>query len=205
MKFQKIAVKGAFLFAAIAVFYSLIFASQLYCFVPDVTCPEGDIGYELYFAVQPFNKLLFTLTVSYLLVSILLLAFFCQSRRVYYVSNYVVTAVAAVLGVALSVYALINVISYMTTFMSMDFVAINEFLTKQNLRTITSIPWSFLIGIIVFIGIIAFDVLMVINALWKNKVMKKEREEYAEIDAEIYAKWEAQEKELNKEADKYES
>ena len=116
-----------------------------------------------------------------------------------------VTAVAAVLGVALSVYALINVSSYMTTFMSMDFVAINEFLTKQNLRTITSIPWSFLIGIIVFIGIIAFDVLMVINALWKNKVMKKEREEYAEIDAEIYAKWEAQEKELNKEADKYES
>lgn len=204
MKFQKIAVKGAFIFAAIAVFYSLIFASQLYGFV-NITSSLGVQGNILFKEVQPFNRALFNLTVVYLIASILLLVFFCPTRRIYYVSNYIVTGVVAVLGVALSVYALLNIFTYMSTFTSIDFVALNEYLTKRNLNEMTSFPWSFILGIIVFAGVIIFNALMVVNAIWKSKVIKTERKEFAEIDAEIYAKWEAQERELDKEANKYES
>lgn len=210
MKFQNIVVKSVFLFAALSVFYTLIFASQLYIFESDyvvIFLEDVEIGSQLYRAVQPFNKLLFPLTIGYLFCGISLYVFMTQSRRNYYLSNYIVIGITTVCGIALSVYALINIFSYMSTYMTIDISAINQYIDERYpaLMKSTAFPWSFIIGIIVFIGNIILCGLMTFNAFWKAKVMKQEKIDFAEIDAEIYARWAKQEEELNREADKYES
>ncbi len=209
MKFQKIVVKSVFLFAVFSVFYSLIFASQLYIFKSDyvaINLEAVDIGYQLYEDVQPFNKLLFPLTIGYLFCGIALYVFMTQSRRNYYISNYIVIGISAVCGIALSVYALMNIFTYMSTYMTIDVASINQYIDEKypSLMKSTQIPWAFILGIIVYLGVIAFNILNVINGFWKAKNMKKEKIEFAEIDAEIYAKWAKQEEELDKEASKYE-
>lgn len=199
MKFQKIVIKSVFFLAAISVFYSLIFASQLYGFI-DVSDSSGDIGYYMFEKIQPFNKMLFTLTVAYLLVSISLLVFFSQSRRNYYITNYVAIGVTAVFGVALSVYALIEIFAFMAEFMTIDFIAVNEYLSSNNIPTMTSVPWSFVLGIVVFVLNVVANLASVCNAVWKTKEMKKDKEENADVDAQIYEMWRQKEQALSGEA-----
>lgn len=206
MKFQKPIVIANVIFAAISVFYALMFATQLFGFekVEAVAIEGGAEAQQLFNDIQPFNSLLFTLSIVYLIVSLSLLVFFTQSRRLYYISNYVSTIVTAVFGVALSVYALVNVISTMAQFTAIDFVAMNRALKEFAIDPITAFPWSFIIGIIVYVAMIGLSVCLVANLVWKHLEMKKERAEYAEIDAAIRAEWEKHEKELKEEEKAYE-
>lgn len=213
MKFQKIVVKLVVLFAAIATFYAVaIFASQFYQHNQVKTYSEyGDYmditGYLMFESVQPFNKSLFTLCVVYLLVSLTLLVFFSQSRRNYYISNYITCGVTSAFGLGLSVYALINIFKYRAEYKGIDFDSINNnsFWLEDKMPSISDSTWSFDIGIIVFISIAILAVCLILNLVWKTKAMKEDRLKYAEIDKQIRAEWARKEQELLMEAEKYES
>lgn len=204
MKFQKIIVKTFVIFAAISVFYSLIFATPFY----QLTIIDGQGIYnldgssvaDLYEAVQPFNKMFFYLCLAYLLFSLLLFVFFTQSRRLYYVSNYIVSFANALFGVVISAVALINIISFRAEFTAIDFDYIIPAMLEASGTAVSGSTWSFDLGIIVYACIILLSGCLVANAIWKMKAMKQDKKEFGEIDAQIRQSWAEHQQKLLEEA-----
>ncbi len=233
MKFQKIITKVSVILSAVALLYIIaIFASSLFQFNALKAFNENmlglalggnpadyplisnvDEGWALFEAVQPFNRTMFTLCIVYLFINLSMLAFFCQSRRVYYVTNYVSIGLAAVAGLALSVYALINIFGFRADFVALDIASINAEITSHpqivsgmsSAELLSASTWAFDIGIVIFVILILVCGALVLNAIWKMMDMKKDKSEFAEIDAQIYAQWEKANQEMEKEAERYES
>lgn len=204
MKFQKIIVKTFVIFSAISVFYSLIFATPFYQLTiidgEGIFSPDGSSYADLYDAIQPFNNAFFYLCLGYLLFSLLLFVFFNQSRRLYYVSNYIVSFLDALLGVVISAYALINIIIYRAEFTAIDFNSIIEEMGSGANGIVSGSTWSFDLGIIIYACIIVLSGCLVANAIWKTKAMKQDKKEFGEIDAQIRQSWADHQQKLLEEA-----
>lgn len=235
MKFQKIAVKFLFILAILTVAYSLIMSSQLYyprmeANVEKLDTVIGENNYnrgiclyanELFVAFQPFNKTMFSLTIAFLLISLTLFVFFCQSRRKYYVTNYVAIAVVSVFAIVLSVYALSNIFFYKSWYQAVDPAAIQKeydlfndlaytlgLIEEDSQRLVVEFStstWSFNMGIVLYILLIISAIMLIANAVWKFIAMKKDKKEFGEIDSQIRDSWAKHEQELMKEANANES
>lgn len=212
MKFQNIVVKVTVILAAISALYAVaIFASPffqhtyVYSYL-EMGAEMDATGYYMFENIQPFNRTLFTVCLIYLLVSLTLIAFFAQSRRNYYLSNVITISVTAIYGLIVSVFSLVNIFSYRGEYAGIDFASINnnEMWIEDKMRNVSTSTWSFDVGIVIYVLIAIFSVLLILNMFWKLKNMKVERQTYAEIDAEIRESWARKEKELAMEAEKFE-
>ena len=225
MKFQKWVVIGAFIMALTTfVFAYAIFATPFYplsslggqffelkaLLDPSEILFYDEVGYNFFNDVQPFNRLLATFSLVFIVLSLILFVSVSHKRRRYYLFNYVATGVYAVSGVAYSVYSIINLIHWSGVYNKINFSGaiaaaeaeieeissypiesianMSEALQLQLDSFKSDVPQKtavFIIGIVIFSLIIVAAGLLIFNCIWKAKAMKAEDIEYAEEDARI--------------------
>lgn len=178
VKLQKLICLFA-LIAGVAVFaYALGFATDLYdAFYEAVsakTLKSRIPGGELLYLIQPFNSQLLMVGVGMILLAVLLFITSTQSRRRYYIGNYVSTGLYAVAAVAATVWAHMWIEAYKAYFLThVDFAVFKEYAEKRNSLYTESTFW-FDAHYVVFAVLILAAVLLVANAIWKVSLMKQE-------------------------------
>jgi hypothetical protein len=169
----------ALLIAAVVVFiYSLGLVTDLYeSLYPysDPTKRKYVEGADIYNHIQPFNKQLTGAGVALVLSAVSLFIFNTHKRRKYYVGNYVTVALNAVMNVAVSVWALVNVMAFRAQYLLIDFARLAEQAEKYDTKYIESTR-SFDIAIPVFALLLAVTLVSLANLAFKLMLMKGERE-----------------------------
>lgn len=131
-------------------------------------------GAIIYREMQPFNRELTAAGIVLILSAVSLFVFKTHDRRKYYIANYITIGINAVLNVAVSVWALINVFAYKAQFLSIDFDRLFEVARKYKVNATDSTFW-FDASAVVFAILLAATLVSIGNLVFKLIVMKAER------------------------------
>ena len=170
----------ALLIAAVMVFvYSLGMVTDLYESLfnyADVSSKRKYVqGAEIYFNIQPFNKQLTGVSIALILSAVSLFVFNTHKRRKYYIGNYVTVVLNAVINVAVTVWALINVMAFRAQYLLIDFEKLADFADKYDTKYIESTFW-FDLSIPIFAILVAVTLLSLGNLVLKVMLMRGERQ-----------------------------
>lgn len=131
-------------------------------------------GSMIYHEMQPFNRQLTAAGIVLILSALSLFVFRTHDRRKYYIANYITIGINALLNIAVSVWALINVFAYKAQFLTIDFELLFK-VAKLYKRNATDSTFWFDISTVVF-GILLFVTLLSLgNLVFKIIVMRAER------------------------------
>ena len=131
-------------------------------------------GSMIYHEMQPFNRQLTAAGIVLILSALSLFVFKTHDRRKYYIANYITIGINALLNIAVSVWALINVFAYKAQFLTIDFELLFK-VAKIYKRNATDSTFWFDISTVVF-GILLFVTLLSLgNLVFKIIVMRAER------------------------------
>jgi hypothetical protein len=166
--------------AALVFIYSLGLVTDLYdnnfnFYAQNLKRPKV-AGTEVYYYIQDFNR---ALTGSGLVLILLALAQFVAQnhvRRKYYIANYITVAVNTVANIAISVWAINNILSYKAQYLTVDFT--NERLVMYSeLFKYSAEPNLFWFDIskVVFGFVLVVTAVNVINLIFKVIVMNAEK------------------------------
>ena len=141
---------------------------------------EGKYNYKLFESIQPFNDLLMYCGIAMILTAVLLYITACNSRRNYYITNYVATGVCAGGNIVLSLVLMVMNGSWRSKFTKVDFTAWKEQVAFQKTQGIEleyseSTLW-FDLGFVIYTLMIVASVLLILNLVWKILLMKGEKE-----------------------------
>lgn len=180
MVFQKIICFTVLAASALVFFYSLGLMTDmydsLYLTIINPAHPENTTvrGSGIYYTMQPFNSSLTRVSIAMILVSLVLFIMNTHSRRKYYIGNFVSVGLSAVCNIAASVWAIVNIASFRTQFVNIDFAALKEHAEKWDTLYTESTFW-FDAGFVVFGLVILATVLLVANMIMKLNLMKEEK------------------------------
>ena len=151
---------------------------MLYSMIPD---PENFdsarvAGARIYYDMQGFNSSLLRISIGLILLSVLLFLTNTHVRRKYYIGNYFAVGVNAAANIAVAVWAHIQIAAFKAQFLTtVDFEQLERRLrTKPGVFT-ESTFW-FDIHYAVFALTLIVTVLLVLNTLWKMKLMREEQD-----------------------------
>ena len=176
MKIQRIlcilsVIAGALVFA-----YSLGILTDLYDMLYPITDGKTDIDVSLYYDMQSFVHRLEIIGIGLILVSCTLFITNTQSRRKYYISNYISIFLVFGCNVAAAVWAHTNLIPYRLRFTDLDFNAIEAFHVDAGTPDLaTRSTFWFDLHWAVFIFALLIATLLIVNLFWKVSLMKNER------------------------------
>lgn len=145
------------------------------------TAAEGKYDANLYNDIQPFNNLLMYCGIVMVLLAVLLYITSCHSRRNYYISNYVATGLCAGGNIVLSLILMIMNGIWRGKFLNIDFPAWKQAYDiyivigqPENVHYSESTLW-FDLGFVVYGLIIIASVFLILNLVWKIKLMQGEK------------------------------
>lgn len=187
MTLQRIVCYALLIASAIVFVYSLGLATDLYDSLfpyADATKKKFVEGADIYYNIQPFNKQLTGAGIALILSAVSLFVFNTHKRRKYYVGNYVTVVLNAVINVAVTVWALVNVMAYKTQYLLIDFEKLAELADRYDTKYIESTRW-FDFSVPVFVILIAVTVLSLANLVLKTFLMRSERKLIEEGDTEV--------------------
>ena len=194
MKFQKIMCLVMLLAGALSAVYCFIYCSAGLANIGLSLSPERDAvtgeykfdaGFEkaqqLYLDVQPFNTALLILSIIMIIAAAILYITATNKRRNYYISNYVATGLICAVDIGTSLYVLIMNSIFLSRFKAIisdpvlnakyqEIAAGNE-----TINYVTS-TWNFALGYVVYILVIAACVGLILNLVWKLKLMRGEKQ-----------------------------
>ena len=222
IKFQKILSLVTLIIAAIAFVYVICFFSGNLSAMMDYSTLNYSVGYldivevngvEYTFGrnnqvitadfLDPYNTWIYDAQAAMDTLVVLCIIFFVvialayilcmNSRRKYYVSNYVMSGVIIAYAVFLAIFGLATVISLMSSFYEGAFFSLADtyannpvdlevakFLVLQKNGVfdtqISDSPLMFVLGIVAFVLVLFVAVAWVYNLIWKIKLMKGEKE-----------------------------
>ena len=170
----------ALLIAAVMVFvYSLGLVTDLYDSLfnyADVNSKRKYVeGADIYYNIQPFNKQLTGASIALILSAVSLFISNTHKRRKYYIGNYVTVVLNAVINVAVTVWALINVMAFRAQYLLIDFEKLADFADKYDTKYIESTFW-FDLSIPIFAILVAVTLLSLGNLVLKVMLMRGERQ-----------------------------
>lgn len=173
-KAQLYIVMGALIISALVFVYSLIFSTDvfaLYIF----TDPSWNylIGADLYFKVQPFNKILLKYAFWLIIASLPLFIFFTHKRRKYYPSNYIVTAAYCALALFVAIYIIANVTFFRSEFLKIDFVEYKRLATMMNSNyreKTTFFDLGYVVSALLILEVIALIANLIIKTIFMSKL-----------------------------------
>lgn len=144
------------------------------------TAADGKYDATLYMEVQGFNTAMMYCGIAMILLAVLLYITACNKRRNYYVSNYVATGICAGGNIVMSLILMIMNGIWLGKFQNVDFAAWkarNDFRVSLGAADSysDSIAW-FIIAFIIYILVIAASVMLILNLVWKIKLMKGEKQ-----------------------------
>lgn len=189
MKFQKIMCLVMLLVGALSAIYCFIYCTGPLANIgvtlskkdglPDYDAVFGP-AQELYVDVQPFNTALLILSIVMIVAAAVLYITATNKRRNYYISNYVATGLVCGVDVAVSLYVFIQNSIFLGRFnnlmsdpvISGEFKRISE--SRPDVEYVTS-TWTFALGYVVYIIVIAACAALIFNLIWKIKLMKGEK------------------------------
>ena len=184
MKLQRIFCLFALIAAALVFIYSLGMLTDLYdSLYPMMRNPadltETDVpGSIIYYDMQPFNHQLLLCSIGLILLAALLFVTGTSSRRKYYVGNYAATGLNVIAQVGVAVWAHLKIAAFKTQFLTtLDFDSLemwSEIWDTPNL-TKESTFW-FDIHYLVFGLVLVAAVLLIVNVIWKRRLMQAEQD-----------------------------
>ena len=175
MKFQKILTLVLLIFAAVCFAFSLGIATDLYgLFVNSGVAPFE--GSDLFYDIQGYNRVAVILSIVLIVSCLLPYIFASNTRRLYYLDNYISIGVQSGFFAFYGIYILINSINYKNRFLTeVDFETYKSFAETFNLKYSDS-TFFFDAGIVLSILCFVMVGLIVANVVWKVMIMKKEKE-----------------------------
>lgn len=180
MVFQKILCLLNLISAGIVFFYSLGIMTDLFDSLYS-TMRKKDLtqttvpGSYIYYEMQGFNQVFVKVAIGLILVTIVLFLTNTNTRRKYYIGNYIATALNAIYGIGFTVWAHVQIDFYRKKFLQIDFAALKEHAETWDTLYTESTFW-FDIHYLVFGIVFVLEVLLVVNLFWKRNLMKEEAE-----------------------------
>ncbi|MCM1042664.1 MAG: hypothetical protein NC350_00405 [Corallococcus sp.] len=181
LKFQKIMSYVLLILAALVFVYSLGLMTDLYDMLYNALRKIDDeyiervSGAILYVEMQPYNKLLTSLSIVLIVIALSLFATNSHKRRLYHVGNYVATGLVATANIAMAIWGMIQTSIFRAMFLKIDFVALKEYNEKWGSYYTESTFW-FDIGYVIYALLIAGALACVGNLIWKVILMKREKQ-----------------------------
>lgn len=179
LTFEKIVCLLAVIAGAAVFIYSLGIMTDLYdCLYSTMMNPNNltqtDVpGSIVYYDMQDFNGLLTKAGIVLILLGCLLFITNTHVRRKYYIGNYVATALNVIAGIGVSVWAHLQIEAYKAQFLQVDFEALKKHAELWKTAYTESTVW-FDLHYGVFALVIISAVLLVVNMIWKIRLMKEE-------------------------------
>ncbi len=179
--FQKIVCFAALIVSALFFLYSLGLMTDLYdtlyTMIPNPKNLDSAkvAGARIYYDMQPFNRTLLRTSIGMILLACILFITNTHSRRKYYASNVVATVINVAAELAMAVWCHIQVNIFREQYLStVDFASLEKRLAR--LGTYTDSTFWFDIHYVVCILAVAAAVLLIVNFIWKKKMMQGEKE-----------------------------
>lgn len=191
MRFQKILTLVTLIISALTVVYALIFfsgsLSDIYRNLEPVT--HGAVTYDInakhfYEVAQSFNNFLFIMGIVFICVVVTLYITSSNKRRNYYITNYISIIAVAAFAIVFAIVAIILLSNCLNLFVNeIDW---ETYLAKYNYRYVEGRPrrypyysddkTMFILGYILFFVVLANGVALILNLIWKIKLMRGEKE-----------------------------
>lgn len=181
LTFQRIVCFAALVVGALFFVYSLGILTDLFDMLynqipnPNNLDSEKVKGARIYYSMQPFNRTLLRASIGMIVLSCLLFLTNTHSRRKYYVGNAVATAINAAAEAAMAIWCHIQVNAFKVEYLStVDFENLQKRLSRYG--TFTDSTFWFDIHYLVCILAVCAAVLLIVNFVWKKKLMRGEQE-----------------------------
>ena len=180
VKMQKLLCLMLLIISALIFLYSLGIMTDLYDALfntirnPDKPDKTTVTGSRIYYDMQGFNKDFLHAAIGMILLSLTLFVTNTQSRRKYYIGNYVSIALVSAGGVAFAVWAHGQIEAFRAQFLQINFEELAEHAAKKKSLYTESTFW-FDIHYAVFGLLLIGIALLIANAVWKRKLMKEEQ------------------------------
>ncbi len=149
--------------------------NMLYTMIPDPSDPGSAkvAGAMIYYDMQDFNRGLLRGSIGLILLSCLLFVTNTHSRRKYYVGNIAAVALNVLANAAMAVWAHGQIAAYKNQYLTtVDFAQLERRLSRAG--TYTDSTFWFDIHWFVFAVALAVAVLLILNVIWKKRLMKEE-------------------------------
>ena len=179
MRFQKILTLVSLIIAAFSVVYALIFCSdimlQISAILDEVPATAG--AQTLFDKSQAFSDLFLVLGIILIVAVVLLYITACQKRRKYYVTNYVAIGVVLAYQLVYIILLVVNLVDVQSAFNALDFeMCKNAYaITLDSLGKWSESSWMISLGY-AYVAILGVNmVALVLNLVWKIKLMKGEK------------------------------
>ncbi len=129
----------------------------------------------LFLASQKYNDILIGLSVAFIVIVALNFVMASQSRRNYYVTNYVSIILTAVYAVVFAILLLVFVSNTFSLFAAID-KEVAEFEYSLVMDDFKYSVVNFILGYLMAALMIVNAVILVLNLVWKIKLMKGEKQ-----------------------------
>ena len=136
--------------------------------------PYPETGFGIYKAMQPFNSQLLLASIGLIILSGMLFVTNTATRRKYYIGNYVTSVLNAVASVAVAVWAHVEIMAFRAQYVTIDVEVLKWVLDKLKKPCVVSTFWFdahyFVLALSVLVA-----VLLIVNVIWKQSLMKQEK------------------------------
>jgi len=180
MTFQRVVCFLALFVSVLCFLYSLGIMTDLYDTLYAMISDPNDLdnakvaGARVYYDMQGFNRVFLRASIGLILLSCLLFLTNTHSRRKYYIGNLVSTAVNVIGECALGFYIHTQVEMYKNQYLTtVDFEQLRRRLERKG--TYTDSTFWFDIHYLVLALLILVAVLLIVNFVWKKKMMRGEQ------------------------------
>jgi hypothetical protein len=150
---------------------------------------------HFYEVAQAFNSAMFIISVVFVCVTVTLYITSCNKRRNYYITNYISTIAVALFAVVFAIYGIvmlsyclnifcneINWTQYLAKYNFDQTNAANNYVYDPTGSTPRQFPYYsdskalFVIGYVLFFIVLIAGVALVLNLIWKIKLMQGEKQ-----------------------------
>jgi len=188
MKIQKIICLLCVAAGALVFLYALGMMTDLYdmlyTMIPDPSDPSSAKveGAIIYYDMQGFNRTLLRAGIGLILLAVALLVTNTHTRRRYYIANYIAVGLFSAGSIAAAVWAHGRIAAFKTQYLTtVDFENLQRRLSRAG--TYTDSTFWFDIHLVVFAVLLVVTVLLILNTLWKIRLMQQEKTLVAEGQA----------------------
>lgn len=179
MRFQKYLMLVTLVIAALSFVYALIFCSGTvyqynFCYSKAADREYVAGARDFYWTVQSYNDILIILGIIFIVVAVLNFIVASNKRRKYYITNYVATGISAVYAIVLAVLLIVFVTDSFGYFDVIDPEAAKTYYSQFR-NDFAYSAWNFTLGYVLAAIVLVDAVAVVLNLVWKIKLMKGEK------------------------------
>lgn len=181
MRFQKILILVSLVVAALSVLYAWIFCSGVFAQITLKSVTEGapEIT-ELSDAAQNFTDLFQILGIVMVLCVVLLYITACNSRRKYYITNYIAIGIVVAYMLVYAVLLIVNLTGVSSLLASTDLTNAKAAYDAAHYNdtlfgAFQTYSWTIPVGYAYFAIVIVDALLICFNLVWKILLMKGEK------------------------------